>query len=302
MSTEEKKILITGGTGFVGSFLSEELMREGNYITIVTRDPSRYRETEAANQMYIGWDEVESVMDKMDVVINLAGENLFGQRWTDSVKKKIYNSRIDATRTLVDAMRASATKPELLISVSGVGIYGDSGDTLLTEDSPHGNDFLAEVCTDWEKEAMVATDLGVRVAIPRLGIVLEKNGGMLEKMYLPFSLFVGGPIGSGEQYIPWIHMNDLCRALMHPMHNTEFSGVYNACSPEPATMSEFANVLGEVMNRPSLFRVPEFALKLVLGEAATPAISSLNVQPKVLQVSGFEFEFEDLRLALADIV
>ncbi len=299
---EEKKILITGGTGFVGSFLSEELIKAGNFITIVTRDPSRYREKEASNQKYIGWDEIESVMEKTDIVINLAGENLFGKRWTDAVKKSIYDSRIEATRSLVDAMRASARKPELFVSASAVGIYGDNGDTLLTEDSPHGSDFLAEVCVDWEKEAMVATDLDVRVAIPRIGIVLEKNGGVVEKMYLPFSLFAGGPVGSGQQYLPWIHMTDLCRALIHPIYNPEFSGVYNACAPEPVTMSEFARVLGEVMNRPSFFKVPEFVLKVALGEAATPVLSSLNVQPKVLQVSGFEFEFEDLKLALADII
>lgn len=302
MTMEEKKILITGGTGFVGGFLGEELMKAGNSITIVTRDPSRHKETEAVNQKYIGWDDVETAMHKMDVVINLAGENLFARRWTDTVKKRIYNSRIESTRALVDAMRVSARKPEIFVSASAVGIYGDSGDQLLTEDSAPGHDFLAEVCSDWEKEAIVATDLGVRVAIPRIGIVLEKNGGVIEKLYLPFYFFAGGPIGSGKQYVPWIHMNDLCRSLMHPIHSPEFSGVYNACSPEPVTMNELAKVLGEVMNRPSFFRVPEFVLKLALGEAATPVLSSLRSQPKVLQMSGFEFEHEDLKLALADII
>lgn len=302
MSKEEKRFLISGGTGFVGRFLGEELMKAGNYITIVTRDPSRYRDTEASNQKYIAWDEVDSVMDKMDVVINLAGENLFGKRWTDPVKKKIYNSRIESTRALVDAMRASSRKPELFISVSGINVYGNRGDELITEDSETGSDFLAQVCIDWEKEAMVASDLGVRVAIPRVSVVLEKDGGVIEKMYLPFLLFAGGPLGSGKQYMSWIHMKDLCRSFMHAIHNPEFSGIYNACSPEAVTMDEFAKTLGTVMNRPSIFRVPEFALKLILGESATPVLSSVRAQPKVLQVSGFEFEYGDLKLALADII
>jgi uncharacterized protein len=299
---EEKKILMTGGTGFIGNYLGDELLKSGNYITHVTRDPSRYREKQATNLKFIGWDEVEPAIEQADIVINMAGENLFGKRWTEAVKKKIYDSRINSTRTLVDAMRASASKPELFISVSGIGVYGDRGDELITEDSETGSDFLAGVCIDWEKEALLAADLGVRVAIPRIGIVLQKDGGVLEKMYLPFLLFAGGPIGSGDQYLPWIHMDDLCRAFLHPVYNPEFSGVYNACSTEPATMNEFAKALGEVMNRPSFFRVPEFVLKVILGEAAVPVLSSIRAQPKVLQVSGFEFEYEDLRLALADII
>jgi len=299
---DSKQILITGGTGFIGTHLSEILMRKGHYLTIVTRSPEAHKSEEAKNQKFISWDELSSVIDSIDVVINMAGENLFGQRWTPEVKEKLYNSRILTTRKLVDAIRASVSRPEVFISTSGVNYYEDSGDQVITEENEPGDDFLANLCIDWEKEAELASDLGVRVVIARFGIVLEKNGGVIEKMRLPFKLFIGGPVGSGNQYMPWIHMEDLCRVLVYAMENENMEGAFNACSPEPVTMSEFADALGEVMNRPSFFRVPEFVLDIVLGEAAVPVIGSLRVQPKVLQKSGFEFEYEDIGTALADII
>lgn len=300
---ESKQILMTGGTGFIGSYLSDQLLKSGHYLTIITRSPERYIDEQAKNMRYVGWDEdLITVVSKTDYVINLAGENLFGQRWSNKVKTKIYDSRILTTRKLVSLIEEAEKKPELFISASGVGIYGDRGDTILDESTPAANDFLAEVCTDWEKEALKASGYGVRVAIPRFGVVLEKNGGAIEKMLLPFKLFVGGPIGTGDQYLPWIHMHDLCNAILFPMEKEDFSGPYNACSPEPQTMRVFAATLGKVMNRPSFFRVPESILKLVLGDAAKPVLDSIRVQPKVLQDSGFKFEFEDLEEALADII
>lgn len=300
---ESKRIVITGGTGFIGTFLAAQLLKAGHFLTLITRSPGKYAEKQAVNRSYIGWeDDLIHLMENTDVVINLAGENLFGQRWSDSVKENIYNSRIGTTRRLVAAMKAAGSPPELFISASAVGIYGDNGDTVLDESSKAGDDFLAEVCVDWEKESQEADAAGVRVANPRIGIVLHESGGMLEKMELPFRLFAGGPIGSGRQYVPWIHVGDLCRAIIYPMENPVISGPYNACSPEPVTMNELAKTLGRVMNRPSFFRVPECVLKTVLGEAAQPALSSLRVQPKVLRISGFEFEFEDLEEALADVI
>jgi uncharacterized protein (TIGR01777 family) len=297
-----KKVLITGGTGFIGKYLTQMLLKEGHFVTIVTRSPGKYAEKQAKNRSFIGWDDLGSAMNECDTVINLVGENLFGQRWTDEVKQRIYNSRIESTKKLVDAMKSAENKPDLFISASAVGIYGDSGSNILDEDAPAGQDFLAKVCKDWEDESKKAEALGIRVANPRIGIVLEDNGGMIEKMVLPFKFGVGGPIGSGEQYIPWIHMSDLCNALLFPIRNDSISGPYNACSPEPETMNTLAQKMGKVLNRPSFFRVPEFMLNIALGEAAKPVLSSLRAQPKVLQVSGFSFTFEDLEEALADIL
>lgn len=294
--------MITGGTGFVGSYLRELLLKQGHYLTVVTRSPESYKSEHAKNQKFITIDEVPIVMESIDVVINLAGENLFGQRWTDSVKKKIYDSRISITRDLVDAIRASSKKPDVFISASGINYYEPAGEDIITEESKAADDFLANVCKDWENEAIKARELGVRVVISRFGIVLEKDGGIIEKMKLPFSLFVGGAIGPGTQYLSWIHMKDLCNAIVFALENDEIDDVFNATAPEPVTMNEFASAMGSVLNRPSIFRVPEFVLNIALGEAAVPVVASLNVQPKVLQKAGFEFEFNDLEAALGSIL
>jgi len=303
MMEKELQILITGGTGFIGGYLCERLMKEGHYLTLLTRSPEKYAEESSKNQNYVGWNsDLVALADKTDVVINLAGENLFGKRWTKDVKKRLYDSRIDITRKLVDAMKEASTPPELFISASGINYYGDSGDKLLTEESDSGDDFLAKICIDWELEARKAEQAGVRVANPRIAVVLEDDGGVVDKMKLPFSLFAGGPLGSGKQFMSWIHMYDLCSALIYPIENKNVAGPYNACSPNPVTMSEFAGAMGEVMRRPSFFKVPEFVLNVALGEAASPILSSVRAQPKVLQKAGFEFHFSDLEFALADVL
>lgn len=301
--TDEKRIFITGGTGFIGSYLRNMLLKEGHYLTVITRNPGKYEEEDAENQKFVPWSaNLVPILDETDYVINLAGENLFGQRWTKEVKDKIYNSRINTTRKIVNSMKKCETPPSLFISGSAVGYYGDSGDKLLDEESSSGNDFLAKVCYDWEAEAEKAFSAGIRVAIPRIGIVLEEDGGVIEKMKLPFRLFAGGPLGDGKQYVPWVHMEDLCRAILYPIGKNNFNGPYNACSANPVTMNELAGTMGKVMSRPSFFRVPEFVLKAFLGEAAEPILTSLRVQPKRLQTTGFEFEFEELEEALSDVL
>jgi uncharacterized protein (TIGR01777 family) len=296
-------ILITGGTGFIGEELRMILLKEGHNLIIVSRNPEKHESENAKNQRFISWEnDLMVAMNEADAVINLAGENLFGSRWTDEVKKRIYDSRIESTRQLVDAMRESDSQPKVFVSASASGIYGDREDELLTENAEISDDFLAEVCRDWEQEAQKAEEFGVRVANPRIGIVLEKGGGALAKMIAPFEFFVGGPIGDGNQYMSWVHRTDLCNALIFPLKNKEISGPYNVCSPNPVTMDEFAQTLGRVLNRPSLFKVPEFALNLVLGEAAKPVLSSARMQPQKLQVADFDFQYEELEVALADIL
>ncbi len=299
-----KNILITGGTGFIGQELRTLLLQEGHYITIITRSPKKYKDEAAKNQQFISWDDdLVEAMNTADAVIHLAGEGIFSQRWNEGVKQRIYNSRIDTTKALVSAMEKAEHKPAVFISASASGIYGNQGDTVLDESaSIEQEDFLAKVCIDWEAESHKARAYGVRVVNPRIGIVLEKNGGALEKMLTPFQFGVGGPVGDGTQYMSWIHREDLINALIYPITNTELKGAYNVCAPTPATMNEFAETLASVMSRPNLFRVPKLALELLYGEGAKPISDSIRMQPKVLQVNDFEFRFEELEEALADIL
>jgi len=296
-------ILITGGTGFIGSELCPILLQQGHYLKLITRSPREHKNEQAKNQQFISWDDdLVAAMEQADAIINLAGENLFGQRWSEDIKKRIYSSRIEGTQKLVEAAKQAEPKPDVMISASAVGYYGGRGTDVLTEDEPPGNDFLARVCIDWEDAAKPVQEAGIRLAIPRIGIVLESDGGALQQMIPPFKFFVGGPIGRGTQFFPWIHRHDLCRGLMFPLENEDFEGPYNLNAPNPVTMEEFASAIGDVLNRPSIFRVPEFLLNMVLGEAAEPILESLRVQPRRLLDAGFEFQFNYVREALSEIL
>ncbi|WP_138432185.1 TIGR01777 family oxidoreductase [Fodinibius saliphilus] len=296
-------IFLSGATGFIGSYLRDMLLREGHLLTIVTRRPEEYEQEKAKNQRFVSWDDnLAAEMEKADAVVNLAGSSIFGQRWTKEVKEKIYSSRIDTTTQIVSAIEQANNRPSVMISASGADFYGGRGNNVLDETEEPGDSFLANVCVDWEKAAEPVTALNVRLAIPRIAVVLEKDGGALEQMLLPFKLFVGGPIGSGSQFFPWVHMYDLCRGIVFAIHNEDFAGPYNLSSPNPVTMRTFANELAAQLNRPSLFRVPGSVLKLVLGEAAEPILTSKRLQPKKLQQHGFEFRFSHLQEALADVL
>lgn len=296
-------ILITGGTGFIGTELRSMLLKKGHYLTVITRSPEEYEEEQAKNQQFISWEHpLVETMKKTDAVINLAGSSIFGQRWTDQVKQKIYSSRIDNTKKLSSAIKQCDSPPEVMISASGISYYGDGGEEVLDESHQAGSGFLCRVCVDWEAAAEEVTEAGVRWVSTRFGIVLETGGGALQQMLPPFKFFVGGPVGSGDQYFPWIHMHDLCRGLIYTMENRDIEGPCNFNAPNPVTMREFADSLGEVLNRPSFFRVPEAVLRLALGEAADPIVESVRAVPKKLQQHGFEFKFNDVREALADIL
>ncbi len=296
-------ILLTGATGFIGSYLRQMLLRQGHLLTIVTRSPEEYENEKAKNQQFVSWDDdLAEEMNQVDAVINLAGASIFGRRWTDEVKEQIHSSRIESTQTIVAAIEQADDRPSVMISVSGSDYYGDRGDTLLDESMEPGDGFLARVCIDWEEAAQPVTDLGVRLAIPRIAVVLEKDGGALEQMLPPFQFFVGGPLGSGDQYFPWIHMYDLCRAIVFAIEKDNFEGPFNLSAPNPTTMREFASQLATQLRRPSLFKVPESVLKLVLGEAANPILTSKRLQPKKLQQHGFEFRYGYLQEAISDII
>jgi len=294
------KILITGGTGFLGSYLINYLSENGHSLFVLTRNPKKYN-SEQGNISYYDYEQTSRLVDGADAVINLAGHNLFDEKWSDHVKSEILKSRVNTTRSLVMAMKVAEVKPKVFISASAVGYYGDRGEDVLNEASLPGNDFLAKVCVQWEEEALKASKFGVRVVIPRLGILLQKDGGALEKMITPFKMYVGGPLGSGEQYFPWIHMTDTVKAIDFCLKNDTFEGAFNLTAPEPVTMSAFSKALGAVLSRPSFFKVPEFALKFLLGEASDALIASQRVIPEKLQKAGFEFQFSKVEPALKSI-
>ncbi len=322
-------IFMTGGTGFIGGHLSQLFLKQGDKVTIATRNPDRHAasaQAQARNQeqgqgqakeqgqdqrksdnalvAFVPLDSDLSLhMKECNVVVNLAGETLFGKRWTGSVKKRLYNSRIQTTRSLVDAMRRLDKKPDVFLSASAVGYYGDCGSEIITEKRGAGNDFLARMCHDWEHEALKAESLGIRVVIPRTGVTLGREGGALATLLPVFKAFIGGSVGSGTQYFPWIHIEDLCKSLVFAVRNEDFSGTFNATAPKPVTMNEFAKALGEVISRPSFFRVPEFALDLVLGnDAASMITNSHRAIPVKLHDNGFNFQYEDIGQALRQIL
>lgn len=296
-------IFISGGTGFIGSYLRIMLLQEGHLLTAITRSPDDYESETAHNQKFVSWDDdLVAEMEQADAVINLAGASIFGQRWNEEVKERIYSSRIKSTRQIVQAIKGAEDPPAVMVSASGANYYEAKGDEVLDESAEPGDNFLTKVCLDWEKEARNVTEAGVRLAISRIGVVLQEDGGALDQMLTPFKLFVGGPIGSGDQYFPWIHMHDLCRGLYFAIQEEKMKGPFNLNAPNPVTMRAFADELGAQLNRPSFFRVPEFALQLAIGEAATLITESLRMQPKKLQQNGFEFQYNYLTEALGDIL
>lgn len=287
-----KHWLIAGGSGLIGQRLASHLQRRGDTVTILSRDPK----AEAR------WDNLAEWVAKSDVIVNLAGENLFGSRWTPEVKQRLVSSRVDSTARIVDAIRSAETRPAVLISASAVGYYGDRGQAELTEDSAPSDDFLARLCVDWEDAAKPATALGVRVVAPRIGVVLDAAGGAVPKMKLPFLLFGGGPLGSGRQTMPWIHADDLCRLLIWAAETPTVAGPLNATAPNPVTMTEFAAAMGKTLRRPSWFPVPGALVNLVAGEASAAVLASQRALPSKALNLGFAFDYPDVGPALTEVL
>lgn len=302
-----KKIIITGATGLIGRKLSQKLFEAGHQIIIFSRDALSAKKVLKKEFTYIDWDYrkndnwLESI-SSADAIVHLAGINLFSKRWNKKFKEEILASRKETTKAVVDAIKLSERKPEVFVSASGVGYYGDCGDKLLDENSPAGNDFLAEVCKVWESEAAEVERAGVRRVSVRTGIVLSREDGALKKMLLPFKLFIGGPLGNGKQWFPWIHIDDIVGIYCHAIENQNLSGAVNAASPNICTMKEFARTLGKVLHRPSLFPVPEFALKIAIGEAGKVVLMSQRVEVKKILDSGYKFKFEKLEEALRNLL
>lgn len=294
------RIAITGATGFLGRALSRSLAADGHQVVPLVR--------QAVTEEAVTWDpesgaiEAEA-LEGLDAVVHLAGESIASARWNAERKRRIRRSRVKGTSVLATALAGLRQPPAVLVSASAVGIYGDRGDDLLTESSPIGTGFLAEVGAAWEGAADPARQAGIRVVHPRFGIVLDPAGGALKQMLLPFRLGVGGPLGTGRQWVSWLTRRDAVRLIRFALDTETLTGAVNAATPNPATFRDFARALGRALHRPAVLPVPAFALRLRFGELADAVLlASQRVQPAVLSQAGFQFEAPDLEPALRDLL
>ncbi|HXV19000.1 MAG TPA: TIGR01777 family oxidoreductase [Candidatus Omnitrophota bacterium] len=298
------KIVACGMSGLIGSAILEKLS-PAHEIVVLRRGTSRpFRSTAVRSVMWeppkIG-DWVREI-DGAQAVINLSGESIAGKRWTTTQKKELRESRLGATKALVDAMVLAKTKPAVFLSASAIGFYGPRNEEVLSEASPSGAGFLAGLCREWEGEALRASELGIRTVLLRTGIVLAKNGGALSKMVPPFKLFIGGALGSGRQVMSWIHLEDEVGGILKCLEDDRIKGPVNLTAPNAVNMSEFARSLGRVLKRPSLLPVPGFALKLLLGEMSELLLTGQNVAPKALLSAGYTFKHPKLEPALVSLL
>ena len=307
-------IAIAGGTGFVGKRLTEFLLQAGHTVGVLTRNPAQAQNrfaqlsAELSSRLTItAYDPHQEESWRTAIagsngIVNLVGESLTGERWTPRKKTEILNSRVDTTEKLVAAIASLDQKPEVLVNASAIGYYGPHEDEIVDESTPPANDFLSGVCKQWEAASGKVTDLGVRLVQVRIGIVLGADGGALGQMLGFFQMFIGGPIGSGKQWLSWVHRDDLVGAIAYSLEQSGVSGAVNLTAPNPVPMDEFCNTLGQVMARPSWLPVPSLALELIFGEAAQIILTGQRVMPARIQGFGYQFKFPQLRPALQDIL
>ena len=304
------KILISGSTGLVGSAVADSLSRRGHEITRLLRPGSNLgkgKTTPSRELPQVLWNPQSGLLnsraEEVDAIIHLAGASIAGRRWSPAWKKELRDSRVPATRHLIASLRQLRRPPQIFLAASAIGFYGDRGDEELTESSPPGSDFLAELARDWETESARATELGARAVILRFGVILAKEGGALPRMVFPFRLGVGGKIGSGRQWISWIALEDVVGIIQFALETSLLSGPANAVSPNPVQNAQFAATVGRVLRRPAIFPTPSFALRLALGELADSLLlASQRVYPTKLQRLGYRFLYPDLEPALAAIL
>jgi len=299
------KILVTGATGLIGRSLCRALTDESRTVAAVSRSSVKPQGLAVA-EVY-QWDPQsgplpQAALDGVDAVVNLAGEPLDARRWSDQQKRLIRDSRVVTTRNLVEGLNSLDRKPAVLVSGSAVGFYGDRGDEQLEETSPPGHGFMSEVCQEWEREAARAIELGVRVVHVRTGVVLSDQGGALQKMLIPFKLGLGGPLGSGKQWFPWIHIKDIVGIFRHSIMTSTLAGPVNGVAPQPVTNGEFTRELARALHRPAFLPVPEMALRVLMGEMSEVLFGSQRVLPKAALASGYEFHYPLLAPALADLL
>ncbi len=298
---------MTGATGLIGTNLANALISRGYEITVFTRDVKKGHSVLPSVQNFVEWDyhkpqNWNSYFEDAYAVIHLAGANLAGKRFTEGYKKKVRNSRIISTRNIVSAIAGTNKKPAVFLCASGINYYGDNGDRILTENSVPGKDFLAELCKEWENEAAKVEEEGVRRISIRTSPVLSTQDAILKKLMPLFKLYMGASLGSGKQWFSWIHIDDIVNTYIHILENDSITGAVNASSPNPVTMNEFAEQLGDVLHRSVFFRVPKLAMKAIIGESADFIIASLRVVPEQLEGSGFKFAHPLLKNALSDAI
>ena len=300
------RVIVTGATGLVGRALTRSLLGEGHSVTRLVRGGSQT--FSAPGTAAVRWDpeagtvEAEG-LEGHDAAVHLAGESIAEGRWNDEKKRRIRESRVRGTQVFAETLARLERKPEVLVSASAVGFYGDRGEELLTEESASGEDFLSEVCREWEKATLPASQAGIRVVHLRTGVVLSGEGGALQKMLTPFKLGVGGRIGSGRQFMSWIDIDDLVGIIKHALTNRDLRGPVNAVAPRPVTNSEFTASLGRVLGRPTIFPMPAFAARLAFGEMADALLlSGQRVQPSRLESSGYKFAYPDLESSLRHVL
>ncbi len=298
------RVFVTGGTGLVGGRLLDRLLARGDQAVVLSRRPDVARQRWQERREIVAGDPTQpgdwlKTLGGCDAVVHLAGENLFARRWSAAFKETLRSSRVQGTANIARAMSGSA---QVLISGSAIGIYGPHGDETLDETAPPASDFLAQLCVDWESATQPAAEAGVRVVRLRTGVVLDRAGGALGPMVLPFRLFVGGPVGSGRQYMSWIHNDDMSGLILFLLDNPAASGLINATAPQPVTNREFGHAVGRVLHRPSFMPTPAFALRVMVGEAATVMTTGQRVVPRRALDLGYAFRFPEVEGALRDLL
>lgn len=301
------RIVAAGASGLIGRRLTASLLRSGHEVIALTTRRVESDRTHEPGLRQVSWDgatagEWTRHIQNADAVINLSGQSLASARWTNERKNRLIQSRVLSTRILVTTMCSVQTKPAVFLNASAVGYYGPVETGEVAEDHPPGSDFLARLCVKWEEEAMAASKAGIRTVLLRTGVVLDTEGGALQRLVLPFRLFVGGPLGAGTQWMPWIHREDLAEAMLFTLEQNDISGPVNLTAPGCVTMNEFNKTLARVLRRPAILRVPAVVLRMVLGEMATVVLTGQRAIPRALTAAGFRFKYPALEEALVDLL